>query len=406
MYLVILKYSLYACLFTCPLLSALTYNEALQKTLIQSPALALSVMEIEEREGEHIQTGLYFNPVFAYSVENVFGNRHWRGWRAAESRYEISQALDLGCKREHRRNRAFYLIQAAQYGHAYLELETAKKMKKAFLRVVAAQELLKLAQNQQKISLKTLNVIQQKSDSGRVSLIEKNKAQLSLANSDLVLQRASVELEIAKEELSPFWGSSCPDFDGVEYPFFEVYCPPCYEECFQEFNEHPLLLKVQFEQFAAKAGYKFEQSSVIPEVVVTAGLKTIQDTGDKGMILGVAFPLPFFDQNQGSIARARAEKKRLLNQYCETELLLETRLSVLHKEAMRSYNEAVQLKETILTLAEASFEMVREAYAAGKLEYLDLLEAGRTLFDAQERYIQVLLSYFEKQTDIEYLTLL
>ena len=386
-------------------LSALTYNEALQKTLIQSPALALSLMEIEEREGEHIQTGLYFNPVFSYSVENVFGNHCWKGLGAAESRYEISQGIDLGNKRKYRASRAYFLIQSAQYAHSYLEIETAKRMKKTFLKVVAAQELLKLAENQQKIALKTLNLIQQKSEFGRISPIEKNKAKLNKANAELILQKANVNLEIAKEELSLHWGAKCAEFEDVEYPFFEVYCPPCFEECLHMHKDHPLLLKMRFQQFAAAEGVDLEKMSFYPEVVVTAGLKTVQDTGDKGMILGIAFPLPIFDRNQGSICRAKAEKNRLLNQYCETELLLDSRLAILHKEAMQSHNEAMQLKEIILTLAEEAYEWVREGYAAGKLEYLELLEAGRTLFDAQERYIQALLSYFEKQTDIEYLTL-
>jgi len=388
-----------------PVHSTITFEEALKRTLSQSPTLKTSQAEIEEREGERIQSGIYPNPFFSYSVENVLGNKHWKGWEAAESRYEVAQLVEIGGQRGHRSKAALYRYYAAQAEYASVQLGLVNELKQSFLEVVAAQELLELATQQRKTSEEALKAVHAKVEAGKVSPIEKNKAMLAAANSELVLQKAHVDLDAARHRLSLLWGSPCPDFDRAEYPFFQVDCPNSFQQCLVENKDNPELIKSEFNQLAASEELALENSLRIPDVIVTVGYKTVQNTNEQGMILGASFPLPLFDRNQGNIHRGRAETCRLANQYIEKQLQLESKLLLLHKEATRAYDEAMQLKTTLLQLAHESFTFARDGYNEGKFEYLDLLDSQRTLFDAQARYIQALLNFFKKEADIEYLTL-
>jgi len=382
-----------------------TYDVALQMTLMQSPQLNSSLAEIEEREGERVQSGLYLNPLFSSSVENVLGNKHWKGWGSAEYRYEISQAVPLGCQRTHLSNIAEYRFLAAQYEHCSLELRMANDLKKTFLDVAASQELLKIAVEQKRISENIMQAVQAKVESGKISPLEKSRAALGIANSRLALEKAEMDLDVARQKLSLFWGSCSPDFDCVHCSFFEVECPSAYEERLVENEYHPLVLKAQMEEQIAWEEVELEKAVRIPNVILTAGFKSLQDCGDKSVILGVAFPLPIFDRNQGNICRAQAKTFRICHQSLDLELQLESKLSILHKEAMRAYNELLQLKTCILELAEESFAYAKSGYDAGKYEYLDLMDAQKNLFEAQERYVHALLLFFQKQVDIEFLTL-
>ena len=47
------------------------------------------------------------------------------------------------------------------------------------------------------------------------------------------------------------------------------------------------------------------------------------------------------------------------------------------------------------------FNSVQEAFSEGKLGYLDVLDAERTLFEVRDEYIQALASYHEARAAVE-----
>jgi cobalt-zinc-cadmium efflux system outer membrane protein len=157
---------------------------------------------------------------------------------------------------------------------------------------------------------------------------------------------------------------------------------------------------------AAHQNLHLEISRAIQDVTVSLGYKTLQDTGNKGMILGASIPIPLSNRNQGNIQTARAQTVKAQDQYWELELALENKLAISHKELVRSYNEAEKIRSTVLKSAVQSFELAKEGYKEGKFEYLDMLDSQKTLFEVRERYIQALLNYHQSRADIEYLNTL
>jgi outer membrane protein, heavy metal efflux system len=395
-------------LFSLPLFSEegiLTWEEAQDRALNDSYDLSMDYAEIEAREGEAAQVRLYDNPIFSYSVENVLGNKRWRGWRGAESRYEIAQPIVVGGKRGHLAKGAQVRTCAAVKGYEASQLGVLNRLSKAFLNVAALQEIARLVSFQKEISQEIFNTVSEKLEAGKVSPIHRSKAALQLANGELAVETSRVDLQVAKENLALLLSASCPDFFGVFYPFFQLDCPCSFEDCFQEIRIHPVLALAEYEQLASEEDLLFEKSSRIPDVIVSLGYKTIRDTHEKGMIMGVAIPLPFFNRNQGNIQRAGAETGRLADQVDAVRLKLENRLSTVHKELVLAYGQAVKFKSVVLQMAESSFEYAKSGYEEGKFEYLDLLDAQRALFETQERFIDVLLEYHTKCSDLEYLTL-
>lgn len=381
----------------------LSFDEAVSKTLSLSPRLRIADSEIDEKEGSQIQSSLYPNPVVGYSVENVFGNKNWQGWEAAESRYEIAQLLELGGKRKYRQQTATFQYYAAQAGYEAKELALLNRLLKQFTSVVAAQENLAVSFDQTKIAEEVYKTVSAKVEAGKVSLIQQNKAEIALSTSQINLERAKADFAKSKERLSVLWGNPCPDFDRVCFPFYEVNAPVPFQQCLSDLRENPELLRSQMEFLAAHQNAKFERSLAIPDITVTFGCKTLQDTGNKGLILGASIPIPIFNQNQGNAQKAQAEAVKSHNQTIELRLALENKLSVAHKELVRAYQEAELIRSRVLISAAQSFELAKEGYQEGKFEYLDMLDSQKTLFEVKERYIQALLNYHQSRADIEYL---
>ncbi len=66
-----------------------------------------------------------------------------------------------------------------------------------------------------------------------------------------------------------------------------------------------------------------------------------------------------------------------------------------------AYTEAAELDKNVLQGAESVFEASKTGYSRGKLDYLNVLDAQRTLFEAKARYINAITSYHTAKADVE-----
>lgn len=383
----------------------LTFEDAVYKTLALSPRLKIAGSEIDEKAGLTTQSGLYPNPVFGYSVENVFGNKNWHDFNAAESRYELLQLIELGGKRGYRYQTAKFQYYAAEANFDVKQLYILNKLLKQFSLVAALEENLKATLNQKEIANEVYQTVKAKVDAGKVSIIQQNKAIIELGNAKINLQNAYEDLAKAKLRLSNLWGSTCPDFDYVNFPFYEVNAPNSLDLCLFNLRNNPELLRSQMEYLAAAQNLKFEKSRAIPDVTVTVGVKTLRDTGNRGLIIGASIPIPVFNQNQGNIRQARAESLKTMEIYREREIALENKLIASHRDLSKAFQEIEKIESTVLKAALHSFELAKEGYREGKFEYLDMLDSQKTLFEVRLKYIQALLNYHQSLADIEYLNI-
>jgi len=111
--------------------------------------------------------------------------------------------------------------------------------------------------------------------------------------------------------------------------------------------------------------------------------------------------LAISDRNQGgklqatyNLARAKEEQKA-----ARTKIRME--LVGAYHSLSNAYAEAVELKSNILKGAETVFEASKEGYSQGKLDYLNVLDAQRTLSEARAQYIDALAAYHNSKADVE-----
>jgi cobalt-zinc-cadmium efflux system outer membrane protein len=381
----------------------LSWEEAVTRTLQSSPRLKISWGDVSGAAGVQIQSGLLPNPILSYSVENLFGNGSWRGWRSAESRYEIAQLIELGGKRCCRLSSATYQLYAAQASYEAEKMAVQGELLKCFIDTATLQEDLELAQEQKRITEEIFKTVSAKVEDGKVSLIQKHKAEIALASAKIHFERSAVEFLTAKDKLAAFWGASCSDFDQVEWGFYELEVPDDLDECLLSIPCHPELLQAQFENLSAHQFFHLQKAEAIPDLTLLVGYKTFHGKGDGGFILGASLPLPIFDRNQGNVAQSLAVSHQTQDQYEHLQLLLENKLIAAHKELVRAFGEAHLLRSTLLKVALEAFELAQVGYQEGKFEYLDLLDSKRTLFEVMERYIEALRAFHQSKAEIEYL---
>ena len=72
-----------------------------------------------------------------------------------------------------------------------------------------------------------------------------------------------------------------------------------------------------------------------------------------------------------------------------------------HQVLVSEYSAVKTLRESILPGADEVFRMTRTAYTAGKIGYLDVLDAQRTRFDAKQQYFEALVRFHHAWIDAE-----
>ena len=126
---------------------------------------------------------------------------------------------------------------------------------------------------------------------------------------------------------------------------------------------------------------------------VTVGLQYVDiQTSDLGptmngrdafaVSLGIRVPL-WRDKLKAQVSEAQIEARRAETQLEALELDIRTRLSDLQQQRVRQQRQLALLNDTLIPQAETALEATLNAYSTGRTDFLDLLDAERTLFQLQ-----------------------
>jgi cobalt-zinc-cadmium efflux system outer membrane protein len=150
----------------------------------------------------------------------------------------------------------------------------------------------------------------------------------------------------------------------------------------------PDVLAARQEQSQAETSTRLQRALRTPNVTVGGGYRN--SFGTKAVVFGVTLPLPLFNQNQGAIARADAERRAAIARAraAETVVRLDVQQALNAVETNRARVEYIERE--YLTNAQESRDIVRESYRLGVANLIDFLDAQRAFRDTQRTYNRAL----------------
>jgi cobalt-zinc-cadmium efflux system outer membrane protein len=154
----------------------------------------------------------------------------------------------------------------------------------------------------------------------------------------------------------------------------------------------PSIVAARQQQAASQGGLFLARRERLPIPAVSGGAQITNDVAGTSAFFGFSTPLPFFDRNQGPIAKANA-------QFEADQRAIEAELAESRAEIERAANVLVKRREA-LTRLEAQVvqrtpllrQMAEDAYREGSADILELLDAMRSLKDIQLTHVQQLES--------------
>ena len=379
----------------------LTLREAMAAALLRNSELASFGWEIRATEARALQASLLPNPGFGVEVENIGGSGGLSGFDGAETTLSLSQAFLLGGKIKTRTQLASLEQELSGFNYETKRIDVLTEVTKRFVDVLAAQRRVEIAEEAHNIAEQVLETVIKRVDAGDVSPVEKSRSSVIVSTSRLALVRARRELKLFRTELSATWSSTAPQFQAATGPFQTVHELPPASTLAQYVSQNPEIARWAVEMSKNHVGLQLAKAEAVPDVEVEAGVRHINDADGMAFVIGLSLPLPFFDRNQGGVLEARYNLEKAREERQAAEVRVRAALSASYQQLAATYTEATLLTRDVLPAARTSFEATRQAFTQGKLGYLDVLDAQRTLIDIHSQQTEALVSYHRVLADVE-----
>ncbi len=164
-------------------------------------------------------------------------------------------------------------------------------------------------------------------------------------------------------------------------------------------QNHPALVQARAEVDRARSQLELEQALRYPQPTIKAGV--YREPRLEQWRVDLIVPIPLWNQRQGPIARAVADRARADAQANQQQLNLMYELD----SAITAYRIATQQIETfesgLLREAESALKVAEAAYRLGERGILDYLDAQRTFQAVRVDYINALFDRNAALLEIE-----
>ncbi|MCW5370050.1 TolC family protein [Pseudomonas aeruginosa] len=362
--------------------TSISLEQALERALRSNPELAAVGRETEIASGARQQAGLIPNPDLSWSVEDTRqGNR--------QTSVSIAQPLELGGKRGAR-------VEVAKRGSeiAWTQLEVRRaelraQVRGAYYAALTAQERVRLAKTSLDLARRALQAADRRVKAGSISSVERVRAQVLADNAQLDLSQAELEQQRTYVQLSSTWDEPQPGFARVGTA-----------------SSAPPTLRLAAQEVArGEAQVDLEKRQRIPNLTVSIGSKYDQTArdgrGERVNLIGLSMPLPLFDRNQGNIyaAQSRADQARDLQR--ATLLRLRSEAVQAYDQLRTSEQELALVRRDLLPGAQSALDSMTRGFEMGKFNFLDVLDAQRTLVGVRAQYVRALDAAAQARVSME-----
>ena len=375
----------------------LTLDEAWSMAAARNPGLIAASADTMSTDGLVTQAGLRPNPELEVTVEDTRSNTRI-------TTAVVSFPLELGGKRDARVRAATVDRDVARQGLANARNELRASVVLAFFQVGIAEQRLSAADAMVEVAERGLDAADKRVAVGKVPPLERSRAQVAVANARIAQREAKLTLRQARVALAALWGDAQPSFGTVDASLDVLPMRQGPDVLQRALIDSPKVVAGRLDIERSQASLGVARSKRYGDVRLNVGMARENEPGRNIAQVGVSFPLPLNDTNQGNIYAAAMQVQRAEAAYRDLMLRSEVALD----QAVAAYDVALEsvreFESDVLPAADFATNATRKAFEAGKVGFTEVLDAQRTFFEARTEHLDALLRAYQRYADIDRLT--
>lgn len=360
----------------------LTLDYLEQLALANNPAIKQVSAASAQAGGIRTQVGLRPNPTIGYNGTQIADAGTDQHTAFVEQTFVRGDKLALNRRViDHDVNAMNWQIEAQRQ-------RILTDVRVAFFDALAAQERLRLAREFHEVAKKGVAVSEAQVEAKIGTRPDVLQSEIQLNEVDLAIQQAEFELTAALKELTALTGVPSFGRSSLDGNFGSALRVRDEESEFAQIvAASPQLAAAQARVDRARANLERQRAQPIPNVTAQLGAGYDNGTGQGLVNVQLGLPIPVHNRNQGNIQAAHAE-------FCAATQNVDRIRAEIRRDlarVMREYSIAeatVRRYETsILPKVEETMSLMQEAQEAGEFDFLRVLTARRSYFDANLRYV-------------------
>ncbi len=383
--------------------ASLTLLRALQQAINANPRVAVADRNIGMAEVRRQQANTLPNPTVGFEVDNfAAGTSETVG--GAEMTLMLSQLIELGGKRDARVAAALGDYDAMRWEREATKLEILSETTITFVEAVSVQRRISLLERQATALERLVPLMQRRTEAGASSPSEVSRTLAAVGLTRLERERARLALAVARRELTALMGRDSPDFTVVLGDLGRLVRPTSLESLIKAIDDNPQLMRWTAIRAQRDGDLLVARLKPIPDVTASVGWRYYSESGESAIRLGVSMPIPVFDRNRGAIREAQENSQKVHAERSVNRLALVAVVGKAHDTATSQLQQLDLLRKTVLPNARQALATIESGYSQGRFTVLEILDAYRTVADAELMEHDALTSFRTAVATIEGLT--
>lgn len=168
-------------------------------------------------------------------------------------------------------------------------------------------------------------------------------------------------------------------------------------------QNRPELRSLQSQQQGAHAASSLAREFWLPDLTVGIGRDLAAERGPGLLTTGISLPIPIFywQHAKGEIAERTYRERELEATGRELTAAVGEEVRALYSAAGTTRRQATHLRDQLLPAAREAYRIASASYALGGSSALEVLDARRTLIDAENQYTDALVAANSARAELE-----
>jgi cobalt-zinc-cadmium efflux system outer membrane protein len=378
----------------------LTADEAVQIALLNNRDLQALYSDLGVAQADLVQAGLLSNPIFEASV--LFPTSG-----GGRPDLELGAAMNfLNFLYMPLRKR----VAAARFDEvksriAGSVLDFAGRVRGAFYRYQAAEQILELRQSIVQSLGASFEIAQHLSEAGNITDLDLARERAQFEASKLAQRSAEMTVRQSREELNILmgvWGKQTEWQADQRLPEIpdDLIQTDDLEQAAIEKSMDLLSARQRIIITGNQLGFS-RSAALLPEL--DAGPKGERSEGSWDVGPTLEFPIPLFDQGQGRIGRSAAELRRAQQEYYALAVRVRSTARAVQDRMEGARDRALYYRDILLPLRERIVNEAQLQYNAMQLGPFQLLNAREQQIETAVAYVEAIREYWLARGDMELL---
>ncbi len=362
-----------------------------------NPTIRQAGLHIDAELGKAIQAGLYPNPVFRYSAEQI-------GVEGTAGEFHggiISQEVVRGGKLKLSRAKFLERVAVAEANAVAQQFRVCNDVRILFYSALSWQhradvrkELVKAAEDASVTAREAYNM-------GQANEAGIRRSNAMLQRSRLRLMETENMTLSVKRQLSALVGVN------VDHAFLvgELETAPLTVDFGLTLEalwaNSPELIAAQAKLRSDRVTVQREFAEPVSNITIEGGAGYHFETDETVAVAGLSFPVKVFDRNQGTIRQARADFQRQCAEIKRIEDALKRDLAMEFEHHETAASHVVEYQQVILPELREAYRLLLESYGETRTDWNEVLHAQTDYFDARIEYYEWLEKLRESEVLID-----